>query len=119
MNEIKLQKTQALLQEVLNLALSELANPKLNALSITRVLCSSGKYHAKVFIESSDIAQSERAGILSALKKASPMLREYALSATSWFKCPELSFYFDDSMRESGNLDAIFAQIAKERQKEE
>lgn len=113
MKDIKIQKTQAFLEEILALALSNLSNPKLNCLSITHIECSRGKQHAKVFIESSAIPQEERSHILSQLKKATPILKEYTLSATSWFKCPDLSFCFDDGLRAQSNLEAIFKQIAK------
>ncbi|WP_394908245.1 30S ribosome-binding factor RbfA [uncultured Helicobacter sp.] len=112
---IKIQKTQALLQEVLTTALSELDDPLLHSLSVTRVLCSRGKYHAKVFIESSTFDDQEKSQILAHLNRAKSLLREYVLSATGWFKSPDFSFVFDDELSTSKNLDALFEQIKKQR----
>lgn len=111
MQSIKVLKTQSLLQEVLSTALSELNNPLINSLCISKVECKKGKQHAKVFIESSGIEESQRQEILRALHKARGILAQYTLSATSWFKCPEFSFAFDDSLRQAQSLEAIFAKI--------
>lgn len=115
MNDVKLQRSQALLLELTSEALSMLANPALNSLSVTQVLCSRGKYNAEVFIESSDLSLEEKSEILRELKKAEGILREHILSSSGWFKCPKLTFKFDDSLKSANSLDKIFAQIAKER----
>ncbi|HIY44311.1 30S ribosome-binding factor RbfA [uncultured Helicobacter sp.] len=115
MSEVKLQRSQALLLELVSEALSMLSNPLLNSLSITQVICSRGKYNAEVFIESSDFLPQEKAEILKELKKAEGILREHILSSSGWFKCPKLTFKFDDSLKSANSLDKIFAQIAKER----
>lgn len=114
-NEIKLQRSQSLLKELISEALSTLNNPNLNSLSVTDVVCSRGKYNAEIFIESSDFSQAEKTLILKELKKAEGILREYILGSSGWFKCPRLSFKFDDSLKSSNTLDKLFAQIAKER----
>lgn len=115
MSDIKLQRSQALLLELVSEALSMLSNPLLNSLSITQVLCSRGKYNAEVFVESSDLSAQEKSEILRELKKAEGILREHILSSSGWFKCPKLTFKFDDSLKSANSLDKIFAQIAKER----
>lgn len=116
MSDIKLQRSQALLLELVSEALSMLSNPLLNSLSITQVICSRGKYNAEVFVESSDFSAQEKSEILRELKKAERILREHILSSSGWFKCPKLTFKFDDSLKSANSLDKIFAQIAKERE---
>lgn len=115
MSEIKLQRSQALLLELVSEALATLSNPTLNLLSVTQVLCSRGKYNAEVFIEASDFSAEEKVCILRELKKAEGILREYILNSSGWFKCPKLTFKFDESLKSVNSLDKIFAQIAKER----
>lgn len=115
MQNIKLQRSQSLLKELISEALSALNNPNLNSLSVTDVLCSRGKYNAEIFIESSNLTQSERKLILRELKKAEGILREYILGSSGWFKCPRLSFKFDESLKSRNALDKIFEQIEKER----
>lgn len=114
---IRLQRSQSLLKELISEALGSLDNPILRALSIVDVICSKGKYHAEVFIESSDLSDQERRMILKDLKKAEGILREYIFHSSGWFKCPKMNFKFDDSLQSSHSLDQLFEKIAKERKK--
>lgn len=114
--DIKLQRTQSLLRELISEALSSLGNPTLNALNITSVVCSRGKHHAEVFIESSDLSAQDRGLILKELKRAEGVLREYVLSASGWFKCPKMTFKFDETLKSAQSLDQLFATIDKERE---
>lgn len=112
---IKRQRLESLLQEVLNEAFAQLSDPCLNTLNVTSVECSKGKQSAEVFIEGTDIAQNERSALLRKLSKAQGVLREYVLSATEWFRCPNFHFKFDDSLCQANTLDSIFDKLAKEK----
>lgn len=112
---IKQQRLESLLVEVLSEALSQLSDTQINSLSITGVKCSKGKQSAEVFIEGSALSGEERTQILHKLHKAQGILKEYVMSATQWFRAPNLRFSFDDSLYHTNNLDAIFAQIAKDK----
>lgn len=113
--QIKRQRLESLLQEVLNEAFAQLSDPCLNALNVTSVECSRGKQSAEVFIEGTDITQNERPALLHKLSKAQGVLREYVLSATEWFRCPNLHFKFDDSLHQANTLDSIFDKLAQEK----
>ena len=112
---IKHQRVESLLQEVLSEALSQLSDTQINSLSITGVKCSKGKQGEEVFIEATDIAQNERKLILHKLNKAQGILKEYVLSSTQWFRAPILHFSFDDTLQNANTLDSIFAQLAKDK----
>lgn len=112
---IKQQRTQSLLQEVLSEALSQLQDTQINTLTITDVKCSKGKQSAEVYIEGTDLSPNERRVILERLKKAQGILKEYVLSSTQWFRSPNLSFKFDDTLRSANNLDSIFAKLEREK----
>ena len=112
---IKHQRVESLLQEVLSEALSQLSDTQINSLSITGVKCSKGKQSAEVFIEATDIAQNERKLILHKLNKAQGILKEYVLSSTQWFRAPLYLFSFDDTLQNANTLDSIFAQLAKDK----
>ncbi|CAM3270241.1 30S ribosome-binding factor RbfA [Helicobacter labetoulli] len=116
---IKQQRTESLLQEVLSLALSQLQDSQINTLIITGVKCSKGKQSAEVYIEGTDISPNERKAILEQLKKAQGILKEYVLNSTQWFRVPNLQFKFDDTLHCVNNLDSIFAQLEREKQKKE
>ncbi|MCX2716963.1 30S ribosome-binding factor RbfA [Helicobacter sp. MIT 21-1697] len=112
---IKQQRLESLLQEILSEALSQLNDVQINTLSITGVKCSKGKQSAEVYIEGTDIPAQEREAILARLHKAQGILKEYVLTSTQWFRSPNFSFKFDDSLRYANTLDTIFEQIAKNR----
>ncbi len=112
---IKQQRTESLLQEVLSLALSQLQDTQINTLTITGVKCSKGKQSAEVYIEGTDIPHDERKAILEQLKKAQGILKEYVLNSTQWFRSPNLIFKFDDTLHSANNLDSIFAQLEREK----
>ncbi len=95
------------LLELLQEALAGLNDSELNSLSVTKVECSKGKHYAFVFVLSQDHK------ILSKLKKAEGLIRQFVLQASGWFKCPKLSFVSDNSLEKQLRLDALFNEIAK------
>lgn len=112
---IKHQRLESLLQEILSEALSQLNDIQINTLTITGVKCSKGKQSAEVFIDGTDIQDTDRMQILKKLKKAEGILKEYVLHTTQWFRSPALRFSFDDSLQCANTLDSIFEIIAKDR----
>ncbi len=113
---IKIQKTQSLLLELLREALVGLSDERINHLNITEVTCSKGKYHADVFILFDTQDKEEQRVLLKLLQKAQGILREHVLSASGWFKCPKFCFKADERLDHSNRLDKIFEQIKnKER----
>lgn len=112
---IKQQRTESLLHEIINEAISQLADSNINALSITAVNCSKGKQSAEVYIEGTGIAQDERTKILKQLHKAQNTLQNHIITATQWFRAPNLHFKFDDSLSQVNKLDKIFAHLENER----
>lgn len=111
MQEVKIQKTQALLLELLREALASLNDTRINHLNITEVICSKGKYNAEVFITFDTQDKQEQKKLLMLLQKAQGSLREYVLNASGWFKCPKLCFKIDESLSRANHLDKLFNQI--------
>ncbi|RAX55130.1 ribosome-binding factor A [Helicobacter sp. 16-1353] len=114
MNNIKILKTQSLLQEVLQEAFFALNDNRLNNLSVVRVECSKGKEFARVFLDNTGLIESEQKEILKLLKKANGIIRQYLQSSLSWYKIPNLSYEFDVEVEELTKLDLIFKKIHKE-----
>lgn len=117
MKNIKLERTQSLLKELLPSALANLNDTRLNSLNVLEVKCSKGKYSAQVFLESSFFTKEEQKAILNQLKKARNLIKEYCLEETGWFRCPDFQFSFDDSLERENRLDRIFHTLALEKQK--
>jgi len=112
--EIKRKRTESLLRELLPEALSTLEDSQINSLVIIDVVCSRGRYDAKVFIDSSDISKDEQPKILSKLKRVAPYLKRYIKESQGWYKAPNFSFEFDDEVKRIGNIDKLFEKISKE-----
>ncbi len=109
---IHIERTQSMLKELLIEALSSLDDCRINGVSIVDVICSKGKYNAQVYIQTDENDKQE---VLKALRKAQGILKEYILSNSGWFKCPNLQFFIDESLEKSKSLDKIFSQIADEK----
>lgn len=110
---VKQQRLESLLLEVLSEAFSSLGDGELNTLTITAVKCSRGKQSAEVYIEGSDVDAQDRARLVQKLNKAQNILKEYILSSTQWFRAPKLLFKFDDSLHNANSLDEIFKKLAQ------
>ena len=117
MKNIKLERTQSLLKELIPTALANLNDTRLNALNVIEVKCSRGKYSAQVFFFFSSLDKQEQKEILNQLKKAKNLIKEYCLEETGWFRCPDFQFFFDESLEIENKLDKIFRTIEQEKQK--
>ena len=119
MKNIKLERTQSLLKELIPTALANLNDTRLNALNVIEVKCSRGKYSAQVCLDSASLDKQEQKEILNQLKKAKNLIKEYCLEETGWFRCPDFQFFFDESLEIENKLDKIFRTIEQEKQKKE
>mgnify|MGYP004540446607 FL=1 len=112
---VKLLKSQSLLQEALQEVFFDLEDTRLKNIAITRVECSRGKEVAKVFLDKNSLGEVDLAQILKLLKKASGVIKANLQAQLSWYRTPNLTFAIDDSLTEMNKLEAIFRQIhAKE-----
>ena len=119
MKSINLQRTESLLMELIPEALSGLADERIRSLPITGVNCKNGKYDATVYFDGSDFDKNEINQIISLLKKANGRIKSHVLASTGWYKCPNFKFVNDTSLEQSRNIEALFAQISKDKKEEE
>lgn len=112
--QIQRERREAYLKEVLCGAFNSLENTHINALEITHVSCSKGKHNAKIYVNNENFSKTEINEIKNAFKKIQPFLKEYVLSATSWYHSPSFTLEFDDSLQAQNRLDEIFKQIHKD-----
>lgn len=117
--QIKVKRTESLLKELIPEAISTLSDARLHELDVTDVKCARGRSDAKVYLDPHYFNEEERRFFLKQLAKARPVIEEYCLQEQGWFRCPKLAFEFDDQLEKSQKIEALFAQIAKERPKEE
>ena len=70
------------------MALSSLADTRINSLPITGVNCKNGKYDAIVYFDGSDYDKEEIKSIIEALNKANGRIKTDVLIVTSECKIP-------------------------------
>ncbi len=112
---IKLERSESLLKEILPAALSTLSDNRINSLNITDVDCARGKYDANVYIDAPFASEEEKKEILKQLRVASSIIEEYCLGATGWYRCPKFHYKFDESLDRVKRLDELFDRIKKSK----
>lgn len=108
---IKLQRTESLLKELIPEALASLSDTRINNLTVVDVNCSRGKYDAVVFLDKGFLNIEEQQEALSLLKRARSSMERYILEAEGWFRAPKLSFKFDDMIEKQNHMDELFKKI--------
>ncbi len=113
--EIKLKRTESVLKELIPEAISQLSDERLKEVDVVDVQCSKGRSDAKVYLDPSVFSPDEQRIFLKLLEKARPLIEEYCMREQGWFRSPKLAFVFDDTLEKSKKIEALFAQIAKEK----
>ncbi len=112
--QIKLKRTESILLELIPEALGQLNDKRLHELDVVEVKCSRGKSDAKVYINPSSFDESEKRTYLKQLNKARPLVETFCLKDQGWYRCPKLTFEFDEQLKKSQNIENLFKKIAKE-----
>lgn len=116
--EIKLKRTDAILQELIPEAIAQLSDARLHELDVIEVRCAKGRSDAKVYLDPHDYSESERTAFLRQLKKARPVIEDYCMKDQGWYRCPKLAFFFDDQFQKTQKIEALFKQIESEKKHE-
>ena len=121
MNEaqIKLKRTESLLAELIPEALSQLNDKRLHELNVIEVKCSRGRSDAKVYIDPSNFSEEDKRTYMKQLRKARPIVEDFCLKDQGWYRCPNLTFEFDEQLKKSQTIEELFKRIAKEPKEEE
>lgn len=117
--EIKRKRTEARLVELIPEALSGMNDSRINGLSVTEVVCSRGRYDAKVYLDKSYLNAQEQGEALKQLRIVSGYLSTYIRESEGWFKSPKFTFEFDDQLERISNIEALFKEIAKRKSKDD
>jgi len=113
--EIKLRRTESVLKEVLPEAFATLDDPRINHLDVNDVVCSRGRYDAKVYLDKSDRDEKEQEEVLRQLRKVAGHLRTYVRDSEGWYRAPKFTFVFDDQLDRITRMEELFAQIATDK----
>ena len=117
--EIKRKRTESRLVELLPEAFSGMNDNRINALSVTAVVCSRGRYDAKVYLDKSYLTEKEQGEALRQLRAVSGYLSTYVRESEGWFKSPKFTFEFDTQLEQIANIEALFKQIGKRHDNDE
>lgn len=112
--EIKLKRTESILLELIPEALGSLNDKRLHELDIIDLKCSRGRSDAKVYIDPVSFTEQEKRDYLKLLRKARPIVETFCLKDQGWFRCPKLTFEFDEQLKKSQNIEELFKRIAKD-----
>ena len=112
--QIKVKRTESILQELIPEGLSHLNDKRLHEIDILEVKCSKGRSDAKVYIDPSYFTDEEKRTILRQLRKSRPIVENYCLKDQGWFKCPKLTFEFDEHLKKTQTIEELFKKIAKD-----
>ncbi len=111
--EIKVKRTESILQELIPEALSSLNDARMHELDVIDIKCSRGRSDAKVFINPSYFTNEELRFYYKQFKKVIPIIEDYCMKEQGWFKSPKLTFLFDTQLQKSQNIEELFKRIEK------
>ena len=117
--EIKRKRTESRLVELLPEAFSGMNDNRINALSVTAVVCSRGRYDAKVYLDKSYLTEKEQGDALKQLRAVSGYLSTYVRESEGWFKSPKFTFEFDSQLEQISKIESLFKEISNRETKEE
>jgi len=117
--EIKRKRTESVLKEIIPEALATLDDERINALSVTDVVCSRGRSDAKVYLDKSVLSEAEQREALRQLRIVSGYIQNHCKQSEGWFRAPRLSFEFDELLERESRMEALFNQIAQRKKDED
>ena len=116
--QIKLKRTESILLELIPEALGSLNDKRLHELDIVEVKCSRGRSDVKVYINPNSFTEDEKRTYLKQLNKARPIVETFCLKDQGWFRCPKMTFEFDEQLKKSQNIEELFKKISKDSNNE-
>ncbi len=111
--EIKVKRTESILQELIPEALSFLNDTRMHELDVIDIKCSRGRSDVKVFINQSYFTNEELKFYNKQFKKITPIIEDYCMKEQGWFKSPKLTFLFDTQLQKSQDIEKLFKCIEK------
>jgi len=109
--QIKRKRTESALKELLPEAFGRLDDSRINSLNVTEVICSRGRYDARVFLDPVGLDIKEQGEALKQLRQVSNFLKSHIRDSEGWFKAPNFTFEFDTHLEHITKMDALFEQI--------
>jgi ribosome-binding factor A len=103
------------LHEQLASALGQLRDPRLVAVSVTRVQLTDDLQFARVFVHVGAAAAAEPDDVMRGLRSAGGRLRAHVSSSLALRRTPELRFIYDTGLDAAERVDELLAEIRDEQ----
>jgi len=116
--EIKLKRTESVLKEILPEAFGTLDDLRISRLNVTDVVCSRGRYDARVFLDPAGLDTQEQSEAIKQLRLVKSHLSTYIRDTEGWYRAPNFTFEFDDQLERIDRMEKLFAQIATNKTEE-
>ena len=117
--QIKQKRTESLLMELIPEAISSLKDIRIHEVDVIDIKCSRGRSDAKVFLDPHSYTEKERNGFLKLLRGAKTLIEAHCMQDQGWYRCPNLTFEFDEHFQRVSKIEELFKQISKEKTDEE
>jgi ribosome-binding factor A len=105
-------------QEISHLLLSEVHDPGIGLVTLTRVKVSPDLQLARIFYTQIGDDKAKR-DTRRALERATPFLRRQLASRINLRRAPEIRFEFDESIENQDRIERILMELAEERKARE
>ena len=105
-------------EEVMQIVGYELADPRVESVTVTDVRVSQDLRSARVFV-TAEGTDAERAEALKALQKAAPFVRRQLGTTLGMRYVPELNFVRDTVEESATRVDQLLSQLEQERTRQE
>ena len=112
--QIKQKRTESLLMELIPEAISTLKDIKIHEVDVIDVKCSRGRSDAKIFLDPHSYTEKEKNVFLKILRMTRNLIEAHCMQDQGWYRCPNLTFEFDEHFKKVSRIEDLFKQIAKD-----
>ena len=112
--QIKQKRTESLLMELIPEAISTLKDIRIHEVDVIDIKCSRGRSDAKVFLDPHSYTEKEKNAFLKLLRATRSLIEAHCMQDQGWYRCPNLSFEFDEHFKKVSRIEDLFKQIAKD-----
>ena len=111
--QIKQKRTESLLMELIPEAISTLKDIKIHEVDVIDVKCSRGRSDAKIFLDPHSYTEKEKNAFLKILRMTRNLIEAHCMQDQGWYRCPNLTFEFDEHFARVSKIEDLFKQIKK------
>lgn len=103
--------------ELANFIQREIADPRLQHITITSIKVSDDLGHAKIYFTLLDTSADKVREVMKGLKSASGFFRSHLAKVSQLRKVPTLAFYYDEATDRAIKMTKLIEQTAQDDQK--